>query len=176
MNAAFPSVGPSTSYTFRLFSLKVVSATSYPASRRRRFGHLPGRAEAGAACGRSGPRHQTSVRPSGRLLSITPRIGPLEPPSGCSRVVSVVLCDGKDGCSGIICSLCRTTRIFHRILGAQLELQVDRNLGEGQTLNLRKARCDVSSENSCVNATLFPQLSPWLSPPKLQTISDARRK
>ena len=42
------------------------------AGRRRRFGHLPGGAEAGAACGRSGPRRQPPVRPSSRLLAIAP--------------------------------------------------------------------------------------------------------
>ena len=108
------------------------------------YSSTPLAVDGGSAISRAGPKRVPLAAGQGRVTRRQcdraadfsrshPRIGPLEPQSGCSRVMSVVLCDGKDGCSGIICSLCRTTRIFQRILGAQLELQVDRNLGEGQS-------------------------------------------
>ena len=99
--------------------------------------------DGGSATSRAGPKRVPLAAGQGRVASRQcdraadfsrshPRTGPLEPPSGCSRVTLSAVSGRKDGCSHLIWYVCRTTRIFHRLLRAGLELQVD--------LNLRKAR------------------------------------
>ena len=93
------------------------------AGRRRRFGHLPGGAEKrvplaagqGRVASRQCDRAADFSRPH-------PRTGPLEPQSGCSRVMSVVFCDGKDVCSRLIGHFCRTTRNLGSLHCKGLEL------------------------------------------------------
>ena len=85
----------------------------------RRIEHLRCWGEAHAASRVRGRRH----RPVGSALArIDPRIGAVGPRSGCSRVTSMVFCDGKDGCSAIIEHFCRTTRILVTLYSQGLEL------------------------------------------------------
>ena len=75
----------------------------------RRIEHLRCWGEAHAASRVRGRRH----RPVGSALArIDPRIGAVGPRSGCSRVTSVVLGEGKEVCSHLIEHFCHTTRIL----------------------------------------------------------------
>jgi len=87
------------------------------------YSSTPLAVDGGSAISRAGPKRVPLAAGQGRVTRrqcdraadfsrSPPRFGALEPPSGCSRVVSVVLCDGKDGCSAIIEHFCRTTRIL----------------------------------------------------------------
>ena len=79
------------------------------AGRWRRIEHLRCWGEAHAASRVRGRRQ----RPVGSALArIDPRIGAVGPRSGCSRVTSMVLCEGKEVCSHHIEHFCRTTRIL----------------------------------------------------------------
>ena len=79
------------------------------AGRRRRIEHLRCWGEAHAASRVRGRRH----RPVGSALArIDPHIGAVGPRSGCSRVTSVVLCEGKEVSIHLIEHFCRATRIL----------------------------------------------------------------
>ena len=89
------------------------------AGRWRRIEHLRCWGEAHAASRVRGRRH----RPVGSALArIDPRIGAVGPRSGCSRVTSVVLCEGKEVCSHLIEHFSRTTRILGSLYSQGLEL------------------------------------------------------
>jgi hypothetical protein len=89
------------------------------AGRWRRIEHLRCWGEAHAASRVRGRRH----RPVGSALAwIDPRIGAVGPRSGCSRVTSVVLGEGKEVCSHLIEHFSRTTRILGSLYSQGLEL------------------------------------------------------
>ena len=89
--------------------------------------------DGGSATSRAGPKRVPLAAGQGRVASRQcdraadfsrphPRTGPLEPQSGCSRVMSVVFCDGKDVCSRLIGHFCRTTRNLGSLHCKGLEL------------------------------------------------------
>ena len=85
----------------------------------RRIEHLRCWGEAHAASRVRGRRH----RPVGSALArIDPRIGAVGPRSGCSRVTSMVLCEGKEVCSHLIEHVSSTTRILGSAKCKGLEL------------------------------------------------------
>ena len=89
------------------------------AGRWRRIEHLRCWGEAHAASRVRGLRH----RPVGSALArIDPRIGAVGPRSGCSRVTSVVLREGKEVCSHLIEHVSSTTRILGSAKCKGLEL------------------------------------------------------
>ena len=89
------------------------------AGRRRRIEHLRCWGEAHAASRVRGRRHG----PVGSAFArIDPRIGAVGPRSGCSRVTSMVFCEGKEVCSHHIEHFCRTTRILGTLYSQGLEL------------------------------------------------------
>ena len=88
------------------------------AGRWRRIEHLRCWGEAHAASRVRGRRH----KPVGSALArIDPRIGAVGPRSGCSRVTSVVLCEGKEVCSNLIEHVSSTTRILTSFYSQGLE-------------------------------------------------------
>ena len=97
------------------------------------YSSTPLAVDGGSAISRAGPKRVPLAAGQGRVTRRQcdraadfsrshPRIGPLEPQSGCSRVTSMVFCDGKDGCSAIIEHFCRTTRILVTLYSQGLEL------------------------------------------------------
>eukprot|EP00964_Phaeocystis_antarctica_P052817 scaffold30953_cov80-Phaeocystis_antarctica.AAC.1 len=89
--------------------------------------------DGGSATSRAGPKWVPLAAGQGRVASRQcdraadfsrphPRTGPLEPQSGCSRVMSVVFCDGKDVCSRLIGHFYRTTRNLGSLHCKGLEL------------------------------------------------------